>query len=350
MSANSQGYLWSSSGYVSPASQSNYFQVTAPILPVAGTETLTVTAASTDSLGLHPFVTVFDANHNPVASTVIDNGNGTFTVQLLGVMPGASYFIQVSALTGTSQNMGGFYLAVEFNQDGATTFTQLGSSTMTQSTIVGYQSLTVAQSQLVEFSLSAMVGPSMPAAAVRMTVYDQNNNAVFTLVAFAGQPISTGNTFLSAGTYTVRFNAATQTGAPLSGLVWNLAARSLTNPLDPMPIDPTQVPTGGSGITISPSTGNSLGTLPIISPYSNPTTGGTPPPANSPPPPPTTTASNTPPATSPPPPTTTASNTPPATSLPPSIATSTSSPPPIPPDPTTTSPTSPPPPPTTAIT
>ena len=333
MSANSQGYLWSSSGYISPTSQANYFQVTAPILPVAGTETLTVTAASTDSLGLNPLVTVFDSNHNPIASTVIDNGNGTFTVQLLGALPGATYFVKVSALTGTSQNMGGFYLAVEFNQDGATTFTQLGSSTMTQSTIVGYQSLTVAQSQLVEFSLSAMVGPSMPAAAVRMTVYDQNNNAVFTVVAFAGQPLSTGDVFLNAGSYTVRFNAATQTGAPLSGLVWNLAARSLTNPLDPMPIDPTQVPTGGTGITISPSTGNTLGILPIISPYSNPTTGGTPPPATS-PPPPTTTASTAPPAT---------------TSPPPPTATSTASPPPTPPDSTTFSPTSPPPP-TIAVT
>jgi hypothetical protein len=316
MSSNSQGYLWSSSGNISATTPANYFQVTAPILPAAGPEMLTITAASTDANGLNPYVTVFDAAQRPVASSVIDNGNGTFTVQIYNVTPGTSYYVKVSALPVTGQTIGSFYLAVEFNNDTSTTFAQLATGTESQSTFVSYQSLTVAQSKLVEFSLSATLPTSTVAAAVRVTIFDQNNNAVFSVVAFAGQPLSTGFTFLSAGTYTVQFNAATQSGVYLPSLTWSLAARGLSNPLDPMPIDPTQSGTGGTGLTISPSTGVLLGTLPIISPYSNPTTGGTTPPPTS-PPPPTTIASTTPPPTSPPPPTAPTTASPPPTSPPP---------------------------------
>src|SRR5262249_36585811 len=158
----------------------------------------------------------------------------------------------------------------------ATTFSQLGTGTHTQSTYVTYQSLTVTQSQLVEFSLSASVGTSTVASAVRMTIYDQNNNAVFTTVAFAGQPLSTAFAFLAAGNYTVVFNSATQLGNPLPDLTWTLGALSLSNPLDPTPIDPTLNPTGSgsTGLTLSPSTGGAVGTLPVISPYSGPTTTG----------------------------------------------------------------------------
>jgi hypothetical protein len=345
MDANTQGYMWSSNGNILTPGQVNYYKIAAPNLPTAGPELLTVSAASTDSLGLNPNVTVYDSTYHPLASTVIDNGNGTFTLQLSGMTAGATYFIAVSALPGASQNVGSFFLAVEFNNDAATTFSQLGTGTQTQSSYVAYQSLTVTQSQLVDFSLSASVGTSTVAAAVRMTIYDQNNNAVFTTVAFAGQPLSTGITFLAAGNYTVVFNAATQLGVPLPTLTWTLGARQLSNPLDPTPIDPTLNPTGGApiGLTISPSTGSTVGTLPVVSPYSGPTTTG---PAPSPPPstastplPPTanspTTASSPSSPTPPPATTKTASTPPPPTATSPTTATSSSTPPP-PPTPTTT--------------
>jgi hypothetical protein len=136
--------------------------------------------------------------------------------------------------------------------------------------------MSAAQSQLVEFCLGASVGASTAASAVRMTIYDQNNNQLFTMVAYAGQPVSTGDVLLSAGNYTVRFNAATQTGSPLPTLTWSLSAQSLSNPQDPTPIDPTGSGTGsGPGITMGGTSGGSAGSLPIVNPYSNPTTSPT---------------------------------------------------------------------------
>jgi hypothetical protein len=218
---------------------------------------------------------VYDAWHNVLPSTVINNGNGTFTVQLTGITAGMSYYIQVSALAGTTQNVGAFSLAAEFNNDAATTFTQLATATLSQSQVIGYQSMSVANSALVEFSLAASANSWWVNSAVRMTVYDQNNNAVFTVVAFAGQPLSTGFVFLQSGSYTIRYNAATQTGAPLPTITTTLSTRVLSDPMDPVPIDPTLSGTGGTGITIGTGTGGGVGTLPLISPYSNPITSPT---------------------------------------------------------------------------
>jgi hypothetical protein len=274
MSANSQGFTYTSGGTLSATAGANYFQVTAPALPTAGPELLTVTAASTDSNALNPYLTVYDANYNPVQTTVINNGGGTFTVQLPGASAGAVYYIGVSPLPTSTHTVGAYYLAVTFDSNAATTFSSLGGNTLTQTSAVSYQSLTVAQSGVMQFSLAASIAAASGDAAVRMTIYDQNNNQVFTLVAFAGQPLSTIFVFLEAGTYTVCFNAATRSGASLPDLSWLLQMRRLSDPMDPVPIDPTTTGTGGgpTGVTVGGNPGGSTGTLPIISPYSNPTT------------------------------------------------------------------------------
>ncbi|TMQ32644.1 MAG: hypothetical protein E6K70_17415 [Planctomycetota bacterium] len=129
----------------------------------------------------------------------------------------------------------------------------------------------------MQLNLSADTGTALVNAAVRMTIYDQNNNQVCTLVAVAGQPLTTAFTFLGTGTYTIRFNASAQGGAPLPNLSCKLNARRLSDPMDPVPIDPTLTGTGSAppGISTGTSDGGTLGTLPIVDPYSNPTTSPT---------------------------------------------------------------------------
>ena len=278
MSANGQGFTYSSGGNLTTAGQGDYYQVVAPALPSGGQEMLTVTAASIDTNGLRSTITVFDGAGNVLPCTVINNGNGTFTVQLGGITAGTNFYLEVNAPAGVTQNVGKYSLTVQFNNDAATTFSQLASATISQSTVIGYQSMAVAQGGVVQFNFSADVGASTVSSAVRMTIYDQNNNQVFTSVAFAGQGPSTGFNFLSAGSYTVRFNAATQAGAPMPDIAWTLGARRLSDPLDPVTIDPTAAPTGASpsGISVGASTGGGLATLPVVDPYSNPTTGPAP--------------------------------------------------------------------------
>jgi hypothetical protein len=266
--------MYTTGGNIATAGQGNYYVVTAPTLPTAGAELLTVTAASTDANLLNPAISVFDAGQNLLAAAVVTNGNGTFTVQLTGVSAGAVYYVQVGALAGSSQNVGNYSLAAQFNNDAATAFTQLTSSTLTQSAAVDCQSLTVSQAGLMQLNLSASADTAPGDAAVRMTIYDQNNNQVCTLVAVAGQPLSSAFTFLGAGKYTIRFDASTRSGAPLPNLGCKLHGRRLSDPMSPVPIDPTLTGTGTTvpGISTGTSTGGTPGTLPIVNPYSSPTT------------------------------------------------------------------------------
>jgi hypothetical protein len=274
VAANSQGFMYTSGGSITTLAPQNFFQVTAPTVPGGGSEMLTITAASTDSNNLSPYITVLDSGYNVLPAAVLNNGNGTFTVQLTGVTAGSIYYIQVSALAGAAQNVGNFVMNTEFDNASATTFTQLTNTTLTQSSVIGYQSMSVAQSQLVEFSLAASASDPTIASAVRMTIYDQNNKAVFTMVAYAGQPLSTGFLLLEAGNYSVCYNAATQSGAPLPTISANLSALCLSDPMDPMPVDPTLTGTGvgGTGISIGSGSGTPVGSLPVVSPYSNPVT------------------------------------------------------------------------------
>jgi Matrixin len=292
-SGNAQGSAYNTTGALSTAGQGNYYQVTTPLLPVAGSELMTITAATVDNSGLSPYVTVYNAAYVPVSATVVNNGGGTFTVQLPSLVAGTVYYIEVSALPGTSQNVGNYALSAQFNNDTATSFDQVTNGSLSQTSSVSYQTLSVACSELVEISLSANVGTSTVASAVRMTIYDQNNNVVLSLVAYAGQPVSTGFCYLQAGmTYTVRYNAATQSGVPLPVLYWYVSARRLSDPMSATLINPTYAATGEVNMTTGSSSGGNAATQPIVGPYSNPTTGGT---GNS----PTTTTSSTTTTTSP---------------------------------------------------
>jgi hypothetical protein len=95
---------------------------------------------------------------------------------------------------------------------------------------------------------------------------------VFTVVVAAGDTI-TRNVFLAAGKYTVRFAAATRSGAPLPLFLYGLRGLTLDNPIGPESADAGSDPMGGSGSSGSSSYywsgGSNSGSTPT-DPYSNP--------------------------------------------------------------------------------
>jgi hypothetical protein len=282
LTPDGQGYTYTGGGALLTAAQTDFFRVAAPTLPTAGAELLTVSAASTNGTALTPYIQLFDAAHNPVVSTVITNGNGTFTVQLPGVSAGDVYYVQVGTSPTAGQNVGSYSLAVQFGDGPASTFTQLGSGTLTQTATLGTQGISVAQTGVMQFALTASAADASVGAQVQMTIYDQSNNQLFTMTAITGQPLSTSFTYLAAGTYTVVFSAATSSGAALPDITWTLAVQGFSNPQDPILVDPTQTPSGSPGTsggsTGSPSgsgTAGTGGTPPVVGPISGPTTGPT---------------------------------------------------------------------------
>src|SRR5439155_110318 len=105
-------------------------------------------------------------------------------------------------------------------------------NTLDQSHTQAASTLTVSQSALFHYVLSADTGTATAAAAVRMTIFDAGGRVVFTLVAGNREPVSS-NVFLTQGTYTVRFAAATQNGQPLPALVYTVRGQKLSDPVGP---------------------------------------------------------------------------------------------------------------------
>jgi hypothetical protein len=103
-----------------------------------------------------------------------------------------------------------------------------------------------------------------------MNIYNQNNQLVFSLVANANQGLITDFVFLAAGTYSIEMSAFTPSGSPAPSILWSLAARSVSNPQNPVLVNPTSGGSGSGSGSGSSSTGS--GGITYIPPVSSPTT------------------------------------------------------------------------------
>jgi hypothetical protein len=169
--------------------------------------------------------------------------------------------------------------------------------------------------QIYHFVLSVAPGADAN-IVVQMNLYDENSNLVLSLTCQSGQTIS-ANVALTSANYAARVVATNVSGAPLSAVSYQLNGTDLSDPMDPLPINPTDPtlppPNAPPPIIVTDNTHIVLPPVPPVSgpftpPPNNPTTTAstTPPPTTS----TTTTTTATPPPT--PPPTTAATDAPPA--------------------------------------
>ncbi len=229
-------------GSISDSSDRDLYRVVAP----ANSTVLTAMAWGTPTPGLlsgdqhlDPQIRVYDAQGRHVAAELLINDGYAYTVQVAGVQPGAVYFIEVQADgSRPGATLGNYFLGIDFNATPAA-LRDVAAGALGQDGTSAQGVLTPQQSQLMHFVLAA---GSTGGAAVVMTVTDAQGRVVLTLRADPREPVS-GNVYLKAGRYTVRFTAA---GGPVS---FRLRGNGLSDPIGPGPSDPTANPSGGSGGT-----------------------------------------------------------------------------------------------------
>src|SRR5262249_22244835 len=143
------------------------------------------------------------------------------------------------------------------------------SGTLSASNLEAWQNLQAVQDEVVHFTLGSGVVAGVD-TAVQMKVYDSANNLVFTITSKDGESVS-GNVFLKGGGYTIRFEGGTKDGSALPTLAYNLFVSTVTEPLDPIPVDPTASPSGPAATTQWFFNDNSFyAYLDLMDPYSNP--------------------------------------------------------------------------------
>lgn len=240
------------------------YSLVAPSVTGGQPQTMVVSVAAINNSALNPSVSVFDQGGNAVAADIIGNDLNTFVVQVASATPGARYYLRVAADTGATgaARTGSYLLGVNFRPT-PVPMPQLTSATLgggsSAASAASVKALAINQSGVIHYVLSASAPGATAATAVRMTVFNQNRQAVFVLTALNGQTVS-GDVYLAAGNYTVDFVAATADGSALAPLTYNLRGKSITDPIDPIPINPGDPPPappvviGDPGATTDPTT------------------------------------------------------------------------------------------------
>ncbi|VTR94616.1 zn-dependent protease : Matrixin OS=Singulisphaera acidiphila (strain ATCC BAA-1392 / DSM 18658 / VKM B-2454 / MOB10) GN=Sinac_4791 PE=4 SV=1: Peptidase_M10: PPC [Gemmata massiliana] len=259
-------------GFITSATDVDWYKIT-PTLATGFTGTLFI-GTMTATNGLLPSVTVYNASGQLLPTVVTMNEGGSYAIQLANATTGTTYYIRVGASTAAGSSSFGMYtLGATLAPVAPTTYTQVTSDTLTQPEAVQYTTIDVAGDRLTQFALTATGGSSTSATAVRMTIFDATGHAVFTTVARAGLPLTTGAVWLVSGSYTVVFNAATLDGSSIQSLGLVLSARTLSDPLDPIVENPTVPPPPPlSPITAPTPAPTPPPTVPVIGPVTNPFT------------------------------------------------------------------------------
>jgi len=236
--------LWTAAGYddkshytalarIADAADVDVYRIDTPYAGRNQQLVLTINVRAIDPTALSPVVQVFDKDGLAVAAKVLNNGNGTYTVQIADASRNGRYYVQVAAADGT----GDYQLDADVRTQ-AINLQMFSEGTLTATSAVNYQTLTTNRSQVMEFDLSAGSLPAGMQGGVRMAIFDANGHVITTLFAAAGQAVST-NAYLAMGTYTIRVEALTAAGVSLSPLSYNLQGVTLTDPISTLPADPT---------------------------------------------------------------------------------------------------------------
>jgi hypothetical protein len=225
-----------------PAS-ADYYHFRSPQLPGNAPTVMTVLVWGTDVGGLSPALSLYDSHGNPVSADVLVNENGSYTVQVPNAASNADFYAAVRAATPSgAHSTGSYFLGMEFGPRAVNLQTFAGG-TLTQSASQAWGTLQVNQSQVFHLVLSANSGTVPVDTGVRLTVIDQTGNVVATLDALNGETRSL-TLFLSPGTYTFGFAAATRDGSPLPATTYSLRGLGVSDPIGPQLTDPSQSPGG----------------------------------------------------------------------------------------------------------
>jgi hypothetical protein len=250
---------------LSTSTDVDFYQVVAQPLASGAASTIVASVSAINGSTLLPHITVFDQSSNLVSASILVNGNGTYVVQVPNATPSATYYIEVSADPYAGAYITGNYLLGINYISSPIVLKQLATDTLSGTSNKDMYSMSVPVSQVTHLVLSASDPTATVATSVLMTIYDQNNNLILTLTAFAGQTVS-ADVYLGKGTYTVRLVATTSDGSALSPFAYNLLGQTLTDPTDAYPVDPldptptltttsyTPPPTTGSTTTTTTTT------------------------------------------------------------------------------------------------
>jgi hypothetical protein len=236
---------------ISDPTDVDYYKVHSPATVNGSTQQLIVVVSGSALNGLVPRADVFDGSTAPVASQVLGNAGGFYSLLITNAVPNADYYVKVSALApGGHHNVGNYLLGIDFSATPTVAPQSFASGALTPTAAQQVQTLRVTQASAIQFVLAANAGGAAD-VQVQMSIFDANGNLVFRLVSYAGQPASSGAAYLTPGTYTISYVAVPRNGALPPSVSYGLQGWSLSDPIGPTLVGSTSSPTTTTDTTVS---------------------------------------------------------------------------------------------------
>jgi hypothetical protein len=214
----------------------DFFSITTP---ATAPQALIFTATAGRGSQLSPDLTVYDASGNVVNAQILSNDSTGYVVQVLNPVANAKYYVAVSpdAFAASINDKGTYVLGVNYAAAPIVLET-IVNDTLSASNTMDVVSLQSTQVQLYHFVLSVNTGGASSDIVVVMQLFDAQNKLVLQLACQDGNTVS-ANVLLQQGGYTVRFIGLSLSGAVIPTTAYSLLGVSLTAPLDPLAVNPT---------------------------------------------------------------------------------------------------------------
>jgi Matrixin len=241
----SAGYTYSINASLGTPSDVDFYKIDGSFANLGRGKVMTVQAWTRGNKRVDPLVTVYDQTQTAVPAQVLVNQKGEYVLQIPNATS-AAYYIKVQAAHPNADHAtGAYFLGVQFSDNQLTPDGSISHS-MTAASSSAKTTLTLTDTRLFYFALSG-IGTSAT-DAVRLTIFDQNQNVVASWVARANDT-TTAVLLLTPGSYTFGFGGGRTTGGSLSaaGFAFRLGFNVLSDPIDPDPSDPVGGGSGGSG-------------------------------------------------------------------------------------------------------
>lgn len=220
-------------GSIAPAGDVDYYRLRPARTASRQPQVMAVTLVRSAVNGALPTVELLDGAGRVLATEVVVRTADRLTVQASGLAANTSYFLRVS---GTAAQAGNYELTAQAGVAAAAQAT-FARGAVTDAQAEQTYRVFIGQSQLFQFSLSALAGSLGAAGQVVVEMRDARGNVVLSLAAGVGETNTAPAVFLAPGAYTVTVRRVGR-----GSLAYVLRGASLSDPIGPALTDPTLAP------------------------------------------------------------------------------------------------------------
>lgn len=199
--------------------------------------------------GLISDVNVYGPNLQPLNGVVKVNGNGELLVDFVGIVPGETLFVAVSAdQPGASFSTGNYDLNVAFS-GGVRDLPELAIGRLDHENSEARHSLYVARTQLFHFALEGVNTTAVPAATIWMSIFDEDGELKYRVATKPNELRTSRSVMLRPGSYSVLVSVNVPVPLRRRERVWwipivnyRVLGIGISDPTGPETIDPSEDP------------------------------------------------------------------------------------------------------------